>query len=244
MSPANSATNTRVHGSSRPVSVGRYGLPIHSDGPAFLADPRGRHAQEIGAPMQLKYSLHDATGVVTSRGPLSGRPIPPLNQNQRELFWAKVQKTDTCWLWTARSCNGYGSFGIGRVPRLAHRVAYTELVGPIPKGMTLDHLCRVRACVNPAHLEVVTAEENVRRAMPIRTHCENGHELPEAGIKDRTRCRICKPWATRAGGAPPPARRTTCKICGESLPPPTPGRGRPRLFCSERCKKASYKAAA
>ena len=74
-----------------------------------------------------------------------------------ERFWAKVDKTDDCWLWTANRTNaGYGHFWLDRRMVLAHRFAYELLIGPIPDGLTLDHLCRVRACVNPAHLEAVT----------------------------------------------------------------------------------------
>lgn len=70
-----------------------------------------------------------------------------------------------CWLWTgAIQTRGYGSTGIGGGRTgLAHRVAYVALVGPIPQGLTLDHLCEVKRCVNPAHLEPVTAAENLRR---------------------------------------------------------------------------------
>ena len=75
-----------------------------------------------------------------------------------QRFWAKVNKTDTCWLWTASTLNGYGQIKAGgRFGKilLAHRVAYEMLVGPIPEGLQLDHLCRVTLCVNPKHLEPV-----------------------------------------------------------------------------------------
>lgn len=99
-------------------------------------------------------------------------------------FWSKVEKTDTHWLWTGNSVrNGYGYFNITEgVGRLAHRFAYEELVGEIPEGLTIDHLCRVRACVNPAHLEAVTLQENIRRIPhpnSAKTHCPKGH--PYAG---------------------------------------------------------------
>jgi hypothetical protein len=75
-------------------------------------------------------------------------------------FLAKVDKADECWLWTARkNYKGYGMFRLGsRVP-YAHRVAYEHYVGPIPEGLQLDHICRVRHCVNPDHLEPVTNAE-------------------------------------------------------------------------------------
>lgn len=95
--------------------------------------------------------------------------------------------TSGCWLWTAAN-NGSLGYGIinwqGR-NRGAHIVVYELLVGPIPDGLELDHLCRTPACVNPAHLEPVTHAENVRRGLagPVRaaqqlakTHCPQGHE--------------------------------------------------------------------
>lgn len=115
-------------------------------------------------------------------------------------FWSYVNKStgpDGCWLWMgSRTVSGYGRFGLGdgRYFR-AHRVSYEMVVGEVPKGLTLDHLCRNKLCVNPYHLEPVTAVENVRRAMAALTHCKNGH--PFAGenlvIDNRgwRRCRIC-----------------------------------------------------
>ncbi len=83
--------------------------------------------------------------------------------NRLPLFFAKVEFTDACWLWTASTdWYGYGWFWVG-APRRAHRVCYEWLVGPIPAGLELDHLCRVPACVRPEHLEPVTHAENVRR---------------------------------------------------------------------------------
>jgi hypothetical protein len=74
-----------------------------------------------------------------------------------------------CWRWQMKvGKNGYGFIGVvgetGQKMLLAHRVAYEQLVGPIPAGLQIDHLCRVRDCVNPAHLEPVTGAENLRRA--------------------------------------------------------------------------------
>ena len=85
--------------------------------------------------------------------------------NAFERFDVKVVQTDTCWLWIGATYDqGYGMFNAepGRNVR-AHRFAYERWVGPIPDGMTLDHTCEVKACVNPAHLEPVTVEENRRR---------------------------------------------------------------------------------
>lgn len=121
-----------------------------------------------------------------------------------ERFWAKVNKTDSCWLWTASTnAKGYGLFVFyGRMTK-AHRLAYELLVGPIPDGLHIDHLCRVKPCVNPAHLEPVTNYENHHRWMTqVKTHCINGHEYtPENTIlkNDRgwRRCRICRNESSR-----------------------------------------------
>jgi hypothetical protein len=83
---------------------------------------------------------------------------------EADRFWRKVDKTETCWLWTAGTTGGYGHFRPARsVPVLAHRYTYEQMCGPVAEGMELDHLCRVPRCVNPAHLEPVTHAENVRR---------------------------------------------------------------------------------
>lgn len=108
-----------------------------------------------------------------------------------------------CHLWSGYALpNGYGVLNVGRVGgrlqlKLAHRVVYERARGPIPNGLHLDHKCRVIACVNPQHLEPVTAAENVRRAQPFRqpielkTHCIRGHTLPSLPGIQRA-CKACK----------------------------------------------------
>lgn len=99
-------------------------------------------------------------------------PRLELRRSLADRFWEKVEKTETCWNWTASlNGNGYGQFALETWPlvlRGAHRIAYLLVVGPIPEGLDLDHLCRNRRCVNPAHLEPVTRQVNLRRGTNAR----------------------------------------------------------------------------
>lgn len=124
-----------------------------------------------------------------------------------QAFWSMVDKSGDggCWLWEgAQNGGGYGRFK----NEIAHRYAYTVVVGPIPEGLELDHLCRVHGCVNPSHLEAVTHKENILRGVgwgaqnKRKTHCKRGHEFTEANTvrEGRSRrCRTCQvaQWATQ-----------------------------------------------
>lgn len=131
-------------------------------------------------------------------------PSGLLTSDTRARFMAKVEKTDTCWLWTAGAAgrNGaYGKFCVSGQSVFAHRAAYELLVGPIPEGLTLDHLCRNTKCVNPEHLEPVTLAENIRRrwrAEP-QDHCRNGHSYADGNrFVDSKGCRSCRACAREA----------------------------------------------
>ena len=105
-----------------------------------------------------------------------------------------------CWIWMGSlDSHGYGQ----AAKRIAHRVIYQHLLGPIPKGLELDHLCRVRCCVNPAHLEPVTKSVNQSRgAWHNKTQCAKGHLYDEQNTGRRTNgnryCITCQRAANRA----------------------------------------------
>jgi hypothetical protein len=104
-----------------------------------------------------------------------------------------------CWVWTGRLNHGYGSIYFAGRTQPTHRATYTLLIGPIPPGLQLDHLCRVRPCINPAHLEPVTPLVNTRRAICPDGRCPQGHPLADPNLIIKRRggrtpvhnCRVC-----------------------------------------------------
>jgi len=119
-----------------------------------------------------------------------------------QTFRAKVRRTPTCWIWIGSSSGtGYGDLHVQGRHWLAHRFAYERLMGPIPDGLTIDHLCRNRLCVNPEHMEPVANHENILRGNGAsaynarKTQCSHGHEFDLLNThwtsKGHRRCRAC-----------------------------------------------------
>lgn len=133
-----------------------------------------------------------------------------------ERFWSKVDMLNPpkselmhlggCWTWTGkpRKEDGYGQFRLGNRVVKAHKFGYEHVVGPVPDGLVLDHLCRNRICIRPGHLEPVTIGENTIRGRAAevnrarhaaRTHCSAGHELTPENTRHVNaggrRCRTC-----------------------------------------------------
>jgi hypothetical protein len=140
---------------------------------------------------------------------VSGNKIGTVRRPAVDRFAEKIALTDTgCIEWLAGTIRGYGQFYAGRMSydetgtMFAHRWSYEYHVGPIPDGMQLDHLCRNPSCVNPEHLEPVTARENVMRSSgraavnARKTHCPQGHPYDEANTyiyppRGERQCRAC-----------------------------------------------------
>lgn len=118
-----------------------------------------------------------------------------------ETFWTRVEKTNSCWFWKgAKTSAGYGHLVLDGTHEYAHRLTYRLENGPITEGLHIDHLCRVRHCVNPAHLEAVSHAENVRRGLApfgvLRSECKRGHDISDPeNVRELTngtrQCLIC-----------------------------------------------------
>ena len=142
-----------------------------------------------------------------------------------------------CWIWRGRTTpQGYGAHG----RTVAHRHVYESSVGQIPDGLELDHLCRVKLCVNPDHLEPVTHAENVRRGtagavnrsrMMARTHCTNGHPFEDHAslAPGYRRCLVCARANSRKAWH---SNKRACAECGLTKPHAAKG------LCGNCYKKA------
>lgn len=103
-------------------------------------------------------------------------------------FWSKVRKTESCWNWTAGTSIGYGAFWDGQKMNKCHRISYELLVGPIPKGMVIDHICHNKLCVNPEHLRVATIKQN------NENHNGGAKKTSKSGIRGVVWVKDCNKW--------------------------------------------------
>lgn len=141
---------------------------------------------------------------MNARGSNSGKPIEIVPWDV-ERFWKRVKKSDSgCWEWTGektsrRDRRQYGRFvmrGPRRVP--AHRFSFALNVAPLTPGLCIDHRCRNPLCVNPAHLEEVTTQENIRRGHGVnavnsaKSNCPRGHEYELQVLFSGRRRRVCR----------------------------------------------------
>lgn len=153
-----------------------------------------------------RYKCHFATICrIVARHNITRRPAGQPRKNTRENFYSKLKKmSNDCWEWQAKIHNptGYGHICINGKTYLAHRVSYELHIGKIPKGLTVDHVCRNRKCVNPLHLRLLTGKENTLAGIGIaaqnarKTHCFRGHPLFGNNLyidsKGGRVCKICQ----------------------------------------------------
>lgn len=127
---------------------------------------------------------------------------------QPSIFWTRVDKSGECWIWTgALTNNGYGRHS-GTV---AHRVSYELANGPIPEGMTVDHACFRRSCVNPAHLRLMSHLENSQRQRKgLAEQCPRGHAYSGSNLIQREGRRRCRAYENAAQ-----RRRYRARVGGE-----------------------------
>lgn len=133
----------------------------------------GRWVARVKTPDGYRHVTGATRSDVEARLPALLATLPVRDPSDR--FWAMVDRGPGCWVWRgARKQLGYGLYRVGAKLKQAHRVAYELMVGPIPDGLVLDHLCRNPECVNPAHLEPVTHQENIRRGYAAKRARQSG----------------------------------------------------------------------
>ena len=176
------------------------------------AKPLAEFYRQTGTPDGHRYYCKACTNAINKAGDARRRREfnGEFSETQQRRFWSQVVKGDRCWEWQGlKFGNGYGMFSAWGQGFLAHRVAYTLAIGPIPAGMTIDHVrvkgCTSRACVNPDHLEAVTMRENLLRGDSMagrnarKERCKNGHDFtPENTYvtpEGWRRCRKCRDYA-------------------------------------------------
>lgn len=155
---------------------------------AQLAAETGMH------PFSVRQRIARAGGTLRKRGEHNK---PHMTLEEKFAASVDVRSDSECWLWTGpKTKGGYGTISSGPFRSTAQRYAVLRRGLTIPEGHEVDHLCFNPSCVNPAHLEIVTADENKRRRRTgPRSHCFRGHELTtentltEGGAR---RCRICR----------------------------------------------------
>lgn len=126
-----------------------------------------------------------------------------MTTHERFMSHVQIEPGDGCWLWTAYAYNGYGLFWTDRQVK-AHRYSYAYYRGQIPDGMVIDHICRVRSCVNPDHLRVVTNKENLHAP---------GSESNPAVNANKTNCRVGHPLSGGNLHFDPKKRKRKCRTC-------------------------------
>jgi hypothetical protein len=125
-----------------------------------------------------------------------------MKKNTIDILLEKVDQTDSCWLYLGKpKKDGYVIVNWNGSQRLLHRIFYEHYRGPIPEELVCDHLCRVRSCCNPDHIELVTSQQNTLRGIgpaaknSVKTHCYKGHEFTEENLYSNTTYRRCKQCA-------------------------------------------------